>query len=63
MTEQPPITSENPPTMASAMPVPQDSRMLRSTDIFAGSREVLIAHGDEYYRLRLTRSNKLILHK
>lgn len=63
MTEQPPITSTNPPSMTSAPPLPQDSRMLQSTDIFAGTREVLIAHGDEYYRLRLTRSNKLILHK
>ncbi len=63
MTEQSPITSPNPAAITSAVPLPQDSRMLRSTEIFAGTREVLIAHGDEYYRLRLTRSNKLILHK
>jgi hemin uptake protein HemP len=35
-----------------------DSRML-----FCESREVLIAHNGEHYRLRLTRAGKLILTK
>jgi hemin uptake protein HemP len=35
-----------------------DSRELLSTE-----REIIIAHGDENYRLRLTSQNKLILTK
>lgn len=31
--------------------------------LFAGNSEVIIAHGDEVYRLRLTRQNRLILTK
>jgi len=31
--------------------------------LFRGRQEVLIAHGDETYRLRLTRNGKLILTK
>jgi hemin uptake protein HemP len=36
---------------------------LDSHDIFAGTREVTILHGEELYRLRLTAQNKLILTK
>jgi hemin uptake protein HemP len=43
--------------------ITQDQRLLNSEELFSGQREVLIAHGQEIYRLRLTRSNKLILHK
>jgi len=32
-----------------------------SQALFKGSREVLIAHGDREYRLRITASGKLIL--
>jgi hemin uptake protein HemP len=39
-----------------------DNRM-DSRDLFAGLREITIAHGDEIYRLRLTAQNKLILTK
>lgn len=31
--------------------------------LFAGNSEIVIAHGAEIYRLRLTRQNKLILTK
>jgi hemin uptake protein HemP len=34
-----------------------------SRNLFAGAREITIAHGDEIYRLRLTAQNKLILTK
>lgn len=44
------------PTQATAHPI--DSGAL-----FAGSSEVIIAHGEEVYRLRLTRQNRLILTK
>ncbi len=37
--------------------------MLDSKELFSGSREVIIAHGSESYRLRLTSQNKLILTK
>lgn len=36
---------------------------LESTDLFREGREVIIRHGEEQYRLRLTSSNKLILIK
>ena len=34
-----------------------------SRELFAASREITIAHGDDIYRLRLTSQNKLILTK
>lgn len=49
---------------------PQDARTVQlsanridSKDLFAASREIMIAHGDDIYRLRLTSQNKLILTK
>jgi len=44
---------------------PESSRLpLRSTDLFHnGANELLIEHRGEFYRLRLTRQNKLILNK
>jgi hemin uptake protein HemP len=34
-----------------------------SRELFAAEREIIIAHGAESYRLRLTSQNKLILTK
>jgi hemin uptake protein HemP len=34
-----------------------------SRDLFVGTREIIIAHGPDNYRLRLTAQNKLILTK
>ena len=34
-----------------------------SAELFRGSREILIIHGDHAYRLRITRQDKLILTK
>jgi hemin uptake protein HemP len=34
-----------------------------SRDLFVGTREIIIAHGGDHYRLRLTAQNKLILTK
>lgn len=34
-----------------------------SRDLFSGTREITITHGDGIYRLRLTSQNKLILTK
>jgi len=34
-----------------------------SRDIFQSAREIIISHGEDTYRLRLTAQNKLILTK
>jgi hemin uptake protein HemP len=36
---------------------------IESRDLFIDGREIVIAHGEETYRLRLTAQNKLILTK
>ena len=38
-------------------------RVLTSEELFAGQRTVVIQHGDEQYRLLITRNNRLILQK
>lgn len=38
-------------------------RELDSAELLHGSKEILIRHGDEVYRLRLTKNDKLILQK
>lgn len=38
-------------------------RIVSSETLLAGRRELIIQHGTEQYRLRLTASNKLILVK
>lgn len=40
-----------------------EARVLRSADLFAGRRTVMIEHAGEQYRLTITRNNKLILQK
>ena len=36
---------------------------IESRDLFAVEREIIISHGEDTYRLRLTSQNKLILTK
>jgi hemin uptake protein HemP len=38
-------------------------RTLCSADLFRGAREIIIKHGDQHYRLRITKAGKLILNK
>jgi hemin uptake protein HemP len=38
-------------------------RVLNSEELFAGQRTVVIQHGDEQYRLLITRNDRLILQK
>jgi len=38
-------------------------KRIDSRELFATEREIIIAHGEENYRLRLTSQNKLILTK
>ncbi len=59
MSEKPESTPQPEPA---ASPV-RSPIQINSTDLFQGSREVSILHGQEFYRLRLTKSGKLILHK
>lgn len=40
-----------------------EAERLDSRDLFVGTREIIIMHGEETYRLRLTAQNKLILTK
>lgn len=43
--------------------IPVANHRIDSRDVFVGTREVVIHHGAEVYRLRLTSQNKLILTK
>jgi len=36
---------------------------VRSDDLFRGTHEIVIVHGQDHYRLRITRAGKLILTK
>lgn len=38
-------------------------RTIRSEELMAGAREIVILHNGETYRLRITRNGKLILTK
>jgi hemin uptake protein HemP len=53
----------NPGTAGAARSVAIARNRIDSRDLFAGTREITIAHGDGLYRLRLTAQNKLILTK
>ena len=43
--------------------VPVSNRHLSSTALFRGQREIVIMHRGQEYRLRITKSDKLILTK
>lgn len=42
--------------------VPPEIR-IRSAELFRGTRQIVIVHRDQEYRLHITRANKLILTK
>jgi hemin uptake protein HemP len=42
---------------------PEHLKPIASADLLQGRRELQILHGNEVYRLTLTRTGKLILHK
>ena len=54
----PPVTRQDAPETTT-----DRTRTIRSEELFAGSRVVLIQHADECYRLMITRNNRLILQK
>jgi len=53
----------NPPLPVEENRGEQPLRELDSADLLHGSKEILIRHGEEVYRLRLTKNDKLILQK
>lgn len=62
-----PTATENAPSprrllCLPSMPVPGTTE-LRSHELLRGAREVVIRHGEQTYRLRHTRNDKLILTK
>jgi hemin uptake protein HemP len=50
------------PSTSDPIPVARP-RVIRTEDLFGTKREVIIRHGQEEYRLRITRADKLILTK
>lgn len=61
-TTNPPAAPDNPARGGQALPADR-LPVWRSEDLFHGEREIVIQHGDQFYRLRRTRHGKLILHK
>jgi hemin uptake protein HemP len=60
----PPARDEPTSGSSSNNPAPTDSpRVITTEELFAGTRELLIQHGDQQYRLRITAAGKLILTK
>ena len=57
-----PPTGDGRPSVQNRTIKMSDGR-IDSRDLFIGTREIIISHGDERYRLRLTAQNKLILTK
>ncbi|WAJ28954.1 hemin uptake protein HemP [Antarcticirhabdus aurantiaca] len=51
------------PQPAGASSRPDEAVPVEARTLLGGRRELLIAHGAELYRLRLTSNNKLILTK
>ncbi|HVW22522.1 MAG TPA: hemin uptake protein HemP [Opitutaceae bacterium] len=56
-------TGEPASTDAPRRTVELNNNRIDSRALFVDGREIVIAHGDETYRLRLTAQNKLILTK
>ena len=53
--------AENP--AAATRSVAVNGNRIDSRELLSSEREIIIAHGDDNYRLRLTSQNKLILTK
>ena len=51
------------PAIPDALPATSAMPVFDSVRLLQGGREILIRHGDECYRLRHTRNDKLILTK
>jgi len=57
--------ADHTPSAYSSRPVPRVlSRLeINSLELLRGHRELMIVHGDQEYRLRITQNDKLILTK
>jgi hemin uptake protein HemP len=55
--------TETPCSPPAAAPAASGGLAFSSRDLFRARREILIVHGHEVYRLRITRADKLILTK
>ncbi len=51
------------PSSGDAPSLTMNGNRIDSRDLFAAEREIIIAHGEDTYRMRLTSQNKLILTK
>ena len=56
-------TSGSANTSAGVRSIELSDNRIDSRTLFVDTREIVISHGDETYRLRLTAQNKLILTK
>jgi hemin uptake protein HemP len=56
-------TDQTANTSAGARKIELADNRIDSRALFVDTREIVISHGDETYRLRLTAQNKLILTK
>lgn len=56
-------SEETPKSSGNDSPAASPPRSIRSEELFLDQREILILHCQDIYRLRLTRSGKLILTK
>lgn len=61
--EQEPRLGAEPAEDGSASPQAGGPRTMTSSELLCGGRELRISHGDEVYRLLLTRTGKLLLQK
>ncbi len=57
------MTPEQPARPGPERPRPAGKPRVQAAALLAGSREVIIEHAGEEYRLRLTKNGKLILTK
>jgi hemin uptake protein HemP len=61
------VPGDSDKTAPTTLPTDRNIRVvgsrIESRDLFIGTREIIIGHGDDIYRLRLTNQNKLILTK
>jgi len=58
-----PERSSTPAVATAAAFEREQPRLIRSEELFAGERVVLIQHAGEQYRLLITRNDRLILQK
>jgi hemin uptake protein HemP len=57
------IADASNPAAKQARDIAINNDRIERRDLFVGTREIIIGHGDDVYRLRLTAQNKLILTK